>query len=105
MPFVKGQSGNPSGRPKENPEVKALAREYTVEAIERLGDWMRSDNAKASVGAAIQLLNRAWGTPVNAVQLSGDEDNPITVNNSPRDTARAIMDILRLAQIEGDTGQ
>lgn len=61
MPFEKGKSGNPGGRPKEIQEVKSLARDYTAEGIERLAFWMRSDNAKASVSATAILLERAWG--------------------------------------------
>ena len=63
MAFQKGVSGNPGGRPKENNEVKAAAREYTIEAIERLAFWLKSDNAKASVAAATSLLDRGWGKP------------------------------------------
>lgn len=37
MPFKKGQSGNPGGRPRETREVRELARSYTAEAIKRLG--------------------------------------------------------------------
>jgi hypothetical protein len=72
MPFEKGQSGNPSGRPKENAEVKALAREHAEEAISRLADWVRSDNPKASVSAAIALLDRGFGKP--AQSIGGDPD-------------------------------
>ena len=36
MPFEKGQSGNPGGRPKVIAEVKELARAHTGEAIETL---------------------------------------------------------------------
>ena len=36
MPFQKGKSGNPGGRPKVVGEVQALAREYTTEAIETI---------------------------------------------------------------------
>lgn len=63
MAFKKGQSGNPGGRPKENPELKELARSHTTEAVERLAYWMRSDDATASVKASTTLLERAWGKP------------------------------------------
>ena len=63
-----GKSGNPGGRPKEDGEVKSLARDHTSEAINRLAYWMRSDNAKASVSACVALLDRGWGKPVQAVE-------------------------------------
>jgi hypothetical protein len=63
MPFQKGQSGNPRGRPKESPELKALARQHTPEAFERLLFWMRSDNPKASVTSALHVIERAYGKP------------------------------------------
>lgn len=74
MAFVKGKSGNPGGRPKEDPEVKALAREYTEEAVHRLAEWMRSDNAKASVSASMALLDRGYGKPSQAI--GGDDTMP-----------------------------
>lgn len=74
MPFVKGQSGNPGGRPKESNEVKTLARQYTEESVHRLAFWMRSDNPKASVAACQALLDRGYGKPTQPV--SGDDDMP-----------------------------
>jgi hypothetical protein len=77
-PFQPGQSGNPGGRPKTDPEVKALARAYTEEAIDRLAYWMKSDDQRASVAAANALLDRAWGKAARAATTEGDE-GPITV--------------------------
>ena len=61
--FKKGQSGNPSGRPKEVAEVRDLARQYTKLSIERLVHWAKSDDPRASVAASAALLDRAWGKP------------------------------------------
>ena len=44
-------------------EIRSLARNHTEESITRLVYWLRSDNAKASVGAATALLDRGWGKP------------------------------------------
>jgi hypothetical protein len=73
--FVKGQSGNPGGRPKEDNEVKKLARKYTKDAIARLAHWLQSDNAKASVSAAAVLLDRGWGKAPQ--QHTGEGGGPI----------------------------
>ena len=61
MPFVKGQSGNPGGRPKVNPEVQALLDEFTPEAIRTLGEIMRDVAAQASarVTAAMGILKKS----------------------------------------------
>lgn len=75
MAFEKGKSGNPGGRPRENNEVKALARQHTKTAIERLSYWLMSDNPKASVAAAIALLDRGFGKPTQAIELDGEVRN------------------------------
>jgi len=72
--FQKGQSGNPGGRPRENNEVKKLAQTFSQEAIEKLAEWMRSDNSKASVAACSALLDRAVGKPPQAI-VGGEEDD------------------------------
>lgn len=75
MPFEKGRSGNPGGRPKEDNEVKRLARAQGAAAIARLAEWMVSDNPKASVAAAQALLDRGFGKPTQP--LANDEDSPL----------------------------
>lgn len=68
MPFKAGQSGNPHGRPKEDAEIKALAREAAPEAMQRLIQIMRGDDNKLAKAAADSVLDRAIGKPAQTVQ-------------------------------------
>jgi hypothetical protein len=70
-PFPKGVSGNPGGRSKALDEIRQLAQEHSKDAIKRLAEWMLSDNPKASVAAAQALLDRGYGKPTQAVEMSG----------------------------------
>lgn len=80
MAFEKGQSGNPGGRPKENAEVKALARQHGPRAISRLAELMEGEDPRVAVAASQALLDRGYGKPAQVV--GGDPDGePIrTVN-------------------------
>ncbi len=69
--FKPGQSGNPSGRAKADKTVKALAREHTAAAIERLVSIVKDDSASpsAQVQAATALLDRGWGKPLQQLEV------------------------------------
>jgi hypothetical protein len=73
MPFKKGQSGNPGGRPKVVAEVKELARAHTREAIETLVSIMSNPKAApaARVSAANALLDRGYGKPPQHITGEG----------------------------------
>ena len=64
-PFKKGESGNPSGRPKALGEITELARQHSPAAIAALVKAL--DDPERAIPAAIALLDRAWGKPPVAV--------------------------------------
>lgn len=67
-PFAKGQSGNPSGRPKIIAEIRDLARTHTDLAINTLAEICAvADKDSARVSAAVALLDRGWGKPIQAI--------------------------------------
>lgn len=74
--FKPGKSGNPSGRPKSNEVIVALAQACTEEAIETLAQIMRDESkpTAARVSAATALLDRGYGKPAQAITLPGIED-------------------------------
>ena len=99
-PFAKGQSGNPGGRPikpktieRRNLEhdVRMFARDWGFEAIDKLAALMRGvvkvqiDGKPvemlvppmAQLAAANALLDRGYGRPAQAVEMSGKDGGPI----------------------------
>jgi Family of unknown function (DUF5681) len=73
MPFEKGHSGNPGGRPKVVAEIKELARAHTGEAVQTLVSIMTNPKAAAAarVSAANALLDRGYGKPPQHITGEG----------------------------------
>ena len=79
MPFVKGQSGNPRGRPKVDFEVRAAARLHGEAAVRKLVEIMQGDDNRLALSAAQALLDRGFGKPAQSVEFAGGEGGPISL--------------------------
>ena len=73
MPFEKGKSGNSSGRPKVDKEIRDLARQHGPDAIEKLVEHMNSEDTRLSQSAAIALLDRGFGKPSQSMDMTVTE--------------------------------
>jgi hypothetical protein len=58
-----GPSFNPGGRPKAIRPIKDLARENSLEAMQKIVKLMNDEDPRVALAAAIHVLDRAWGKP------------------------------------------
>ena len=78
--FQKGQSGNPSGRPKIPEDVRIKIRAACPEAVDYLIELMSNPEEKTAyrLDAAKTLLDRGYGKPVQMqdvqLEMSGAVD-------------------------------
>lgn len=66
-PFVKGQRANPAGRPKQMPDMRAMFRQHTPEALTALLTALKQPRYR--VAAAATILAYGWGRPMTTADV------------------------------------
>ncbi len=93
-PFAKGQSGNPSGRPKDLGAFRELCRSKSPQAVEAL-EAALSRNDSSSVQAARVLLEYGWGRP----SASPDDLEAVRQGNGQVLAQLSREELLAIAQL------
>lgn len=80
MPFVKGQSGNPSGRHRAiKAALEAFRRTDDLERLrKRLMELAEGDDGKVAVSAIREYHDRAFGKAPQAI--TGEDGGPIKLD-------------------------
>lgn len=100
--------GRRAGTPnKSTAEVKAYAQKFGQDAIGILADLMyHSEDEKTRIAAAKEILDRGYGRPAQAMELTGKDVGPIeTKNMSDKEAARLAAYFLKTAADQGDTAR
>lgn len=69
--YVPGMSGNPGGRPRDEQRIADLARSHGPAALERLVQLKDSKDERVALSACVALLDRGYGKPKQAQELTG----------------------------------
>lgn len=81
MPFQPGQSGNPNGRPRLDPKIKAMFQARGEQAFEVISGLLTDDDPKVRLSAAQTLLDRAYGKVPQSIVGGDDDDAPVRIIN------------------------
>ncbi len=104
-PFLPGNSGNPSGRPRVPPEVKALLKQHGIEAVKKIVSLMDSDDERIALAAASNIADRAFGKATQPI--AGDDEGDaikiaVTGDEARNELAGALARLAR--RIDADAG-
>lgn len=77
--FGQGQKGNPGGRRRLPEELFIDLKKLTPKCVDAYRDALEKGDDDLKLKAAESLLSRLYGKPAQAVDLGGQEGNPINM--------------------------
>jgi len=101
MPFQKGQSGNPGGKPGEARQaLNALLDErFPItkrrKVIDKLVEDAMSDDWDVRSASRTLLLAYTYGKPVERQEVSGPDGAPIDITSAAQDEAAKELELWR----------
>lgn len=102
--WLKGApSPNPSGRPATPADVQKFWDEHTIEAAEKVVEVMRTGEVQDQLRAAMHVLDRRFGRPAQALDVTARTAAPNAVGGNP-DAARARLEALIAAERDEQSG-
>ena len=74
--FAKGISGNPGGRFRLDPEIKAILKGKCPDCARRLVEFVDDSNKQLAMMAIMEIFNRIYGKPaqMQELEISGGLD-------------------------------
>lgn len=77
--FKKGQSGNPSGRPKENLELQRICRTHGPDIVDFYLKVVKDKEQETSdrITAARLILEYGYGKPKQQTEIVGENEGPV----------------------------
>ncbi len=73
--------GRKKGTPNQvTTEIRAAFQKHGEELVRALLALCKSDDERVRLGAITAALDRGWGKPAQALQITGDPDSPVVFN-------------------------
>ena len=74
-----GQSGNPGGRPKKDPEMQAILKAACPKAAAKLVELLDCTNPRIVLSAATAIMDRIYGKPKESVDMNVSQDENLNL--------------------------
>ena len=77
MPFQKGQTGNPGGRPKRINTAQHEAQKHAEAAVAVLVALLQCEKPDVRRRAAVDIIDRAYGKPKEFLGFTDEDDQDL----------------------------